>query len=81
MSAEFDLALVGVQLQLWISSLIANTFIVTSCCCVLCYMLLCCSQQRLNLGCLAVSMPLGPKRACSLGVFFYLFLFLRGALT
>ncbi|KAH8500769.1 hypothetical protein H0E87_015848 [Populus deltoides] len=81
MSAEFDLALVGVQLKLWILSLIAKTFVVASCCCLLCYMLLCCLQQRLNLVYSAISMPLRPKRTCSFGAFFYLFLFLRGALT
>ncbi|KAG6765853.1 hypothetical protein NC651_020490 [Populus alba x Populus x berolinensis] len=81
MSAEFDLALVGVQLQLWILSLIAKTSVVASCCCLLCYMLLGCLQQRLNLVYSAISMPLRPIRTCSFGAFFYLFLFLRGALT
>uniref|UniRef100_A0A6N2N045 Uncharacterized protein n=1 Tax=Salix viminalis TaxID=40686 RepID=A0A6N2N045_SALVM len=93
MSAEFDLTFVGAQLQLWISFFTTKAFticlggVVSWCFCFFCYMLLCCVKQRLNLGYPAVSMPLKSKGTCSgveafhLKRFFYLFLFLRGALT
>ncbi|XVE91422.1 hypothetical protein REPUB_Repub01dG0008200 [Reevesia pubescens] len=91
MSAEFDLALIGAQLQLWLSSsttivcshLFTSAFLLAVSCMILCF-----SRQRLNLVFPTVSMRLRPKRTCS-GVecfgcfhikqrFFYLFLFLRG---
>ncbi|WRX15237.1 hypothetical protein QQP08_007724 [Theobroma cacao] len=92
MSAEFDLALIGAQLQLWLSSsttvcslLFTIALLAVSC------MILCFYRQRLNLVFSTVSMRLRPKRTCS-GVvcfggfhikqrFFYLLLFLRGAHT
>ncbi|KAL4384448.1 hypothetical protein GQ457_15G005090 [Hibiscus cannabinus] len=93
MSAEFDLALIGAQLQLCFSSssttvcarLFFTALLAVSC------MILCFSRQRLNLVFPAVSMRLRPKKTCSgvecFGGFhikqrvFYLFLFLRGAHT
>lgn len=81
MSAEFDLALIGAPLKLWISSSSYSVLLVIS---VLSCMLL-------NLGSQSVSMRLRSKRTCC-GVkcfggfhikqrFFYLFLFLRGDFT
>ncbi|OAY31310.1 hypothetical protein MANES_14G101800v8 [Manihot esculenta] len=88
MSACFDLALIGALLKLCFIPSASSTLCV--CCGSLCYMLLCCFQQSLHLGFPAISMRLRSKRTCS-GVecfggfhikrFFYLFLYLRGALT
>ncbi|KAK8511879.1 hypothetical protein V6N13_029452 [Hibiscus sabdariffa] len=90
MSAEFDLASIGAQLQLCFSSkttifcarLFCTALLSVSC------MILCFFRQRLNPVCPAVSMRLRPKKTWS-GLkffggfhikqrFFYLFLFLRG---
>lgn len=88
MSAEFDLALIGAPLKLWISSSSYSVLLVIS---VLSFMLLCFFEQSLNLGSQSVSMRLRSKRTCC-GVkcfggfhikqrFIYLFLFLRGDFT
>ncbi|XWS69775.1 hypothetical protein CRYUN_Cryun04dG0207500 [Craigia yunnanensis] len=92
MSAELDLALIGAQLQLWLSSskIVSSHLFTTALLAVSC-MILCLYRQRLNLVFPTVSMRLRSKRTCS-GVecfggfhikqrFFYLFLFLRGAHT
>ncbi|GMI99916.1 hypothetical protein HRI_003660900 [Hibiscus trionum] len=90
MSAEFDLALIGAQLQLCFSSSTISILFFTALLAVSC-MILCFFGQRLNLVLPAVSMRLRPKKTCSgvvcFGGFhikqrvFYLFLFLRGAHT
>ncbi|XVF43047.1 hypothetical protein PTKIN_Ptkin02bG0009500 [Pterospermum kingtungense] len=90
MSAEFDLALIGAQLQLWLSSstIVSSQFFVTASLLAVSCMILCFFRQSLNLVFPSVSMRLRSKRTCS-GVecfggfhikqrFFYLFLFLRG---
>ncbi|XVE53304.1 hypothetical protein DITRI_Ditri02bG0193300 [Diplodiscus trichospermus] len=90
MSAEFGLALIGAQLQLWRSSstVICSYRLFTTALLAVSCMILCFYRQRLNLVFPTVSMRLRPKRTCS-GVecfggfhikqrFFYLFLFLRG---
>ncbi|KAG4116460.1 hypothetical protein ERO13_D12G170800v2 [Gossypium hirsutum] len=93
MSAEFDLALIGAQLQLCFSSsttTVCARLFITALLAVSC-MILCFYRQRLNIVFSTVSMRLRPKKSCS-GVesfggfhikqrFFYLFLFLRGAHT
>ncbi|XWS23244.1 hypothetical protein CRYUN_Cryun29cG0104800 [Craigia yunnanensis] len=92
MSAEFDLALIGAQLKLWLSSstIVCSHLLTTALLAVSC-MILCFYRQRLNLVFPTVSMRLRPKRTCS-GVkcfggfhikqrFLYLLLFLRGAHT
>ncbi|KAB1999845.1 hypothetical protein ES319_D12G189300v1 [Gossypium barbadense] len=93
MSAEFDLALIGAQLQLCFSAsttTVCARLFITALLAVSC-MILCFYRQRLNIVFSTVSMRLRPKKSCS-GVesfggfhikqrFFYLFLFLRGAHT
>lgn len=59
MSAEFDLALIGAPLKLWISFSSSSVLLVISA--VSC-MLLCFFEQSLNLGSQSVSMRLRPKR-------------------
>ncbi|XVE85936.1 hypothetical protein DITRI_Ditri17bG0131900 [Diplodiscus trichospermus] len=90
MSAEFDLALIGAQLQLWLSSsTIVYSHLFSTALLAVFRMILCFYWQRLNLVFPTVSMLLRPIRTC-FGVtcfggfhikqrFFYLLLFLRGA--
>ncbi|XVF86009.1 hypothetical protein PTKIN_Ptkin17bG0166400 [Pterospermum kingtungense] len=89
MSAEFDLALIGAQLQLWLSSsTIVCSHLFTSALLAVSCTILCFYGQRPSFLFPAVSMRLRPKRTCSgvecFGSFhikqriFYLFLFLRG---
>uniref|UniRef100_A0A2P2IPD0 Uncharacterized protein MANES_14G101800 n=1 Tax=Rhizophora mucronata TaxID=61149 RepID=A0A2P2IPD0_RHIMU len=66
MSACFDLAVIGTLLKAWLSS---STIANRSFCCD--FMRFCCAQQGLNLGFLAVSMRLRPKRY--LGICFFVF--------
>lgn len=73
MSAEFDLALIGAPLKLWISSSSYSVLLVIS---VLSFMLLCFFEQSLNLGSQSVSMRLRSKRYFSFHGFFFLILFL-----
>ncbi|XVF03405.1 hypothetical protein REPUB_Repub04eG0258500 [Reevesia pubescens] len=72
MSAEFDLALIGAQLQLWLSSSSttkvvcspSHLFFTTALLAVSC-MILCFFRQRLILFFHTISMRLRPKRTCS----------------
>ncbi|XWS64314.1 hypothetical protein CRYUN_Cryun06bG0175600 [Craigia yunnanensis] len=91
MSAEFDLALIGAQLQLWLSSstIVCFHLFTTASLAVSC-MILCFYRQRLNLVFPTVSMRLRSQRICSgvecfggvhLKRLLYLFLFMRGAHT
>lgn len=73
MSAEFDLALIGAPLKLWISS---SSYSVLSVISVLSCMLLCFFEQSLNLGSRSVSMRLRSKRYFSFHGFFFCLLFL-----
>lgn len=73
MSAEFDLALIGAPLKLWISSSSYSVLLVIS---VLSFMLLCFFEQSLNLGSRSVSMRLRSKRYFSFHGFFFCLLFL-----
>lgn len=72
MSAEFDLALIGAPLKLWISSSSYSVLLVIS---VLSCMLLCFFEQSLNLGSQSVSMRLRSKRYFSFHGFFLYFIF------
>ncbi|GMJ05688.1 hypothetical protein HRI_004238000 [Hibiscus trionum] len=90
MSAEFDLALIGAQLQLCFSpkSTIVCARLFFTALLAVSFTILCFFRQRLNPVFPAVSMRLRPKKTCS-GLkcfegfhikqrFFFLFLFLRG---